>query len=156
MRWRLAIVVLLCTLAWSAAGEVRPAWSSPEEIAVIAHPDVPADELSQSELRALFTLTRTYWPDGSRAVPFNYPPHSATRVEFDRGVLGMDPDQVARFWLERRIRGQAASIRSAGNPALLVKVVTRLPGSVTYVPASAVAEGVKVVARVRNGKVVGQ
>lgn len=131
--------------------------SAAEELAVIANPSVPGDRLGAAVLEAVFTLSDGVWSNGDRIVVLNHVPATPTRVAFDRAVLRMDPNHVARFWVDRRIRGQGTSPRAASSPQLLLKVVSKLRGSISYVPSSMVipGAGVKVVARVRNGEVVG-
>lgn len=149
-----ALAALLLALSVVVLAPAQRALGAMEEIAVIAHPAVPVSRLDASELEVIFTLSRTAWPNGSRIHPFNHPPRTPLRTAFDRAVLRMEPLDMARFWLDRRIRGQGTSPRSVPNPNLLLRVVAKLAGSISYVSASAVVPGVKVVARVRNGKVV--
>jgi hypothetical protein len=124
-------------------------------LAVIAHPLVPAAALKDVELAAVFTAARRTWEGGEAIKLFNLPPQTEARVEFDRVVLKMTPEQSAQFWLDRRIRGEGTPPRQVPSPDLLVRVVAALAGAISYVPEDKVGKGVKVVARVRGGKVVG-
>ena len=76
------------------------------------------------------------------------------RTHFDRVVLGMTPDEVARFWIDRRIRGRGSPPTKAPKAATVLKVVAALAGAIGYVPQSQVGPGVKVVARVAQDKVI--
>lgn len=131
-----------------------PAFAAPaHELDVIAHPSAPKETLSPHELEALFTRTQTRWDDGTAAVPLNAPIGSDARAIFDRAVLRLGPDQVGRFWLDRRIRGMGLPPRQVSDPLLTVKVVQNLPGAIAYVRSDLVNERVRVVARIRNGRV---
>jgi hypothetical protein len=52
------------------------------------------------------------------------------------------------------IRGESEAPRKVSTPDLMAKVIARLPGSIGYVPKSAVGKDVRIVARVVNGRVV--
>lgn len=147
----LAFVLFASSMMTLAPSRVHGAH---EELAVIVHPGVPVERMGEVALEAVFTLSTTSWSNGDRIVPLNHEPLSALRVAFDRAVLRMDPDQVSRFWLDRRIRGQGTSPRVAPTSDLMLKVVAKLRGAIGYVPAAMVVPGVKVVARIRNGEVV--
>jgi ABC-type phosphate transport system substrate-binding protein len=124
------------------------------DIAVIVHPDVRVSALDQANLEAIFTTRRRFWHGSKRIASFNLPPRHPTRAAFDRAVLGRDPDEVGRFWVDRRIRGGARPPRSVSDPRLMVRVVSRVPGSIGYVPARYVDDTVRVVAVVRHRRVL--
>jgi ABC-type phosphate transport system substrate-binding protein len=125
-----------------------------ENLAIIVHPGVPVTRLSDSELEAIFTSGQRNWSDGSNISTFSYAPEDPVRRAFDSIVLRMSPEEVARFWLDQRVRGGARPPRQVPEAALAVRLVAKLPGSIAYVPEGMVNSSVKVVARVRGGKVV--
>lgn len=126
---------LLAQLAWA------PAWllEAEELFAESSYVVVPVVS-SDSPLRdiALGTLTRVFLsepvnaPDGRRFVPFNHPPKTRARVLFDQRVLNMNPDEVARHWVDQRIRGTSKPPRSVPTVELLKEVVHSFPGSISY------------------------
>jgi len=134
----------------SARADVEP----PVPLAVIVHPDVPEHSLSATELARVFTRRRSYWNAGMRAVPFNYKTEDPLRREFDRVVLQMTPDEVGRFWRDERIRHGTRPPRQLAQAALAVRVVASLEGSIAYVPEAMVTGNVRVVARIRDGKII--
>jgi ABC-type phosphate transport system substrate-binding protein len=69
-------------------------------------------------------------------------------------VLGLDPDRVARYWIDRKIRGGDRPPQTAPSSAVMVKVVAKTAGALGYAEASAVDASVKVVAKVVDGQVV--
>jgi hypothetical protein len=123
------------------------------ELLVIVHAD-NHDAVSASDLEAYFLRKQRHWPSGDTVIPINFPPEAAPRRTFDRAVLGMSPDEVARYWLDQRIRDGDTAPREVGDGALIARLVARLRGAVGYVPAGAAVPGVRVVARVRGGELV--
>jgi hypothetical protein len=131
---RLVLVAAwLCALLVPRAGEpfVR---AEEEALVLIGHPSLGLDRVELAELRNLY-LGRTTMLSGRVAIPINYPPRSRWRQLFDRGVLGMGPDEVGRYWVDTRIRGGGRPPRSVPTPDIMVRVIAALRGSVGYVPA---------------------
>jgi hypothetical protein len=109
---------------------------------------------SAAELEKIFLRKTLRWPDGEIVLAFNATPDSERRRMFDRAVLGMSPDEAARYWLDQRIRNGVVAPREVEDPTLAIKLVTRLTGAVAYVPANLDFAGVRIVARIRGGKVL--
>jgi hypothetical protein len=153
---RLTIRSLLVTLSASMASPLAGLPAAPSvDLAVIVNSAVSVGQLSAAELESIFTTSRRNWPDGSSVSAFSYPPEDAVRRAFDRAVLRMSADEVARFWLDQRVRGGSRPPRQVPDAALAVRLVAKLPGSIAYVPENLVNTNVKVVARIKSGKVVG-
>jgi hypothetical protein len=102
-------------------------------LAVVVAKGHALSELSIKDLRNLYKGDQINGPDGKRLIPFALPVHSAERVAFDRAVLGMSPDQVASYWIDRKIRGRPGAPKSVATPELLVRVIAGLEGAIGYV-----------------------
>lgn len=127
-----------------------------EPIAVIVNPANPASSLSVGELRPIFQTTKTDWGSSAGdAMPLNLPEDNPLRQEFDKTVLGLDPDRVARYWQDRKIRGGARAPTKVPTTSAVLKVVASKAGAVGYVKASEVNASVKVVAKITDGKLSG-
>lgn len=144
MQWMLVFALL----------GVRGASAGGDEIVVIVHKDNPATVLGQSELRPIFQTTKTEWPDGSKVLALNLPEADAARLAFDSAVLGLDPDRVARYWVDRKIRGGNPPPKKVPSGGMVVKLVAAKPEAVGYATAGDVDKSVKIVARIRGGQVV--
>lgn len=132
----------------------QPSRAGDEDIVVIAHKGVAATSISRDDLRPIYQAKKNTWPDGSPVKAFNLPDASDVRHGFDAAVLGLDPDRVARYWIDQKIRGGARPPSSAPSPALMVRVVAATAGAIGYVPKSAANDTVKVIAKISNGQVV--
>jgi hypothetical protein len=130
-----AVLVLLPTVERSAKASDRVI------LAVVVAQASSVQDLRLSEVRRIFTNEGDSDPSGQRYVPFNHPPHTTDRVAFDKIVLGMSPDEVSQFWIERKIRGMPAPPRSVDSLSLLLRLIARLPGGISYArPAQLTAE----------------
>jgi len=146
----LALSAITCTLINASDAFAEQSL----ELDVVVHPRTSITSLSAHQLEALFTRVQTRWSDGSAVIPLNAPTGTAAREEFDRVVLHLTPEQIGRFWLDRRIRGLGLPPRQVPDGGLLLKVIENLGGSIAYVRPELVTSRMKVVARVRQGRVV--
>jgi ABC-type phosphate transport system substrate-binding protein len=142
----------LCTALLVAPARAFSA-ASGEPLDIIVNVSSPIARLSSAEVEAIFTRSMTRWNDGTALIPLNLPSGSAERDRFDRTVLRLSPDEVSRFWFDRRVRGLGLPPKQVPDSALMLGVVSNLKGSIGYLPASRGRSGVKVVARIVDGKV---
>jgi ABC-type phosphate transport system substrate-binding protein len=145
-----AVLVFSAGVSWAPTSE-----GGSDVIVVIVNPANPASVLGVNELRPIFQTMKTSWSTGGDAVPVNLPEDNPVRHDFDRTVLGLDPDRVARYWKDRKIRGGARAPIRVSNSGAMLKAVAAKPGAVGYVKASEVNASVKVVAKIANGKLSG-
>jgi hypothetical protein len=111
-------------------------------VVVVAATSLLAD-LSRGDLRRAYLGEPTSGP-GGRLIPLNQVPGTSVRTQFDRVVLGLEPDAVARWWIDQRIRGLGGAPRSI--PAgVLGRLLPRLSGTIGYLRATEVGPGLKVV-----------
>ncbi|MEP7049593.1 MAG: hypothetical protein ABJB12_04540 [Pseudomonadota bacterium] len=139
----LCIAVILLLLL-PDAGRVARA-SERVTLAVVVARDSNVQSVRLSELKRIFTNEGDSDGAGQRYVPFNHPPHTTDRVAFDKIVLGMSPDDVSQFWIERKIRGLPGPPRSVDSLSLLLRLIARLPGGIGYARPAQLTGDVRVV-----------
>lgn len=154
MRKLLALLSYVTCCMFALAASAAPPSTAALALDVFVHPSSTVTQLSAYELEALFTRTKTRWDDGTPVIPLSFAAGTEARVLFDRAVLRLGPDEVGRFWLDRRIRGLGLPPRQVPNATLMQQVVANLPGAIGYAPSQPGRTGVKVVARIQQGKVV--
>jgi hypothetical protein len=93
---------------------------------------------------SLETLRRIFLGDVPELRPLNLPPASDERIGFDRAVLGLNAEEAARFWIDRKIRGQRGAARVIPSGRLMGRIVARVPGSIGYLVEGPLPPGVKV------------
>ena len=117
-------------------GVPRVAFAASEPIAVVMGSSSTQRALSLDKLRRIFLATPTDDDDGHRFVPINVGQSTSVRERFDRSVLKLGPSEVARYWIDQRLRGNKPP-RSAGTVELVRRAVQELPGAIAYLPLSA-------------------
>ena len=140
------LVVASVTFSGTAGGD---------DLVVIVNKANPSTQLTKGELRALFLVLKTNWPHGAEALPINLPDSNELRRRFDLAVLGWTPEEVANYWIDRKIRGDARTPKKASSTLAVLKVVSGSEGAVGYVHRSETTQQVKVVATIQGGSVTG-
>jgi len=102
-------------------------------LAIIVAPRSKLTNISGADLRRVFESERLTDPDGNRLIALNHPPKTPDRVGFDQTMLGRDPDETGRFWIDRKIRGGSGPPRTVESLATLRRVVEKLPGAIGYI-----------------------
>ena len=136
-----AAILALCAVA-GLAGTAR---ADHKKLVVVVAKGSSVTSISASELKHCFLGDPTSVA-GKTLVPFNTEARTPERSGFDRGVLGMAPDEVGRFWVDRKVRGQSAAPRSLPSAAHMAKVAAKFPGAIGYLPEDQLTSDVQPVA----------
>jgi len=123
--WTLALLVTVPSVAAADA----------QKLVVVVAKGAKFTSISRSDLRRCF-LGDPITVGDRPLVPFNTEATTPARAAFDLAVLGMSVNEVGRFWVDRKVRGQSSAPRSLPSIAHVVKVVTKFPNAISYVPAN--------------------
>jgi hypothetical protein len=139
----LAFCVALVMLAVGHAPRVAAEAGGMGRLAIVVAKNSPLDNLSFGDLKRLY-MGDPVDARGKRLIPLALQNRSPERIQFDRAVLGMTPDAAARYWVDRRIRGESGPPKAIDSPQILLRVVDKLDGALGYVRADSVTGAVKV------------
>jgi len=114
-------------------------------LAVFVAKDSNLQNLKMNELRRIFTNADDSGFSGRRSVPFNHPARSNDRVGFDVTVLHMKPEDVSRFWIDRKIRGLPGPPRAVDSLSQLLRLVSRTSGGLGYARPSQLTNDVRAI-----------
>jgi hypothetical protein len=129
-----------------ALGDLGLVHAAPANALVIVTQKSSAlSDLTLRELKRLYQSEQVNGPDGTQIIPLNRPAGSPARVAFDQLVLKMDPDEVGRYWIDRKIRGQTGAPKAIPSLDLLRRAVASVAGTLTYLSAAEVTADLKVV-----------
>lgn len=150
-RWLAGAFAMLSVvgLLWT-----RGSQAGPTDLLVIVNSQNSVTRLGASDLRPIFQTSKRKWDNGALVEPVNLPEKSTQRQLFDRAVLGFDPDTALRYWIDRKVRGEARPPKKLTSAAAVTAHVASTPGGIGYIPAEgSPGAGVKVVARVSGDQV---
>lgn len=136
----------LCGALLSLALPAAHALDAAQDIVVIAHSDFDQRGMTPAELALIFRRTELVDARGVVLVPVNLPGTHALRVAFSRALFKQSPGDMEAYWNERYFHGVAPPHVVTSVEAML-RFVASTDGAIGYVPACAVDERVRVVAR---------
>ena len=151
-RFRAALLAMLVLLAGAAP---PPAHAQTGDIAVVVHPDVGVDGLSIPDLRRILLGDREFWPSGERVTLLLRAPVARERDVAVRDVCQMSEAQFRQHWIAKVFRAETPTgPKIVYSAEMALDQVARTPGALTFVAASAVPKGAKVLSI--DGRLPGQ
>ena len=133
-------VVALVTIAWAGlmACTVEAQMATGEAVAIVAHPQVAIDDLSLNQLKSIFLAEQQYWPDRTRITLLVRAAQAPERDLILNEIYGMSEDRYRQYWIAKMFRSEVASgPKIVFSTDMLRDLVTVIPGSIGFVPASA-------------------
>lgn len=144
---RQSSLLALCLLLTAAAATATPGESYGAgdlgPLVVVAGKNFPVDGISFGDLKRLY-MGDPVTVNGKKLVAITYPRQSSERRGFDESVLRMSPDDIGRYWIDRKIRGLAGPPKSVESASVVVRVVNKVDGAVGFVKLNATSKDVKV------------
>lgn len=137
-----ALVALLCVPSHFATAQSS---ATRQAIAIVVNPKSSVTNLSFAELRRIFLGEQQYWPDRSKVTLLVRAPVARERAIVLDEIYRMDEDQFRQYWIGKMFRAEVA-----GGPKIVyssdmaMNLVGVVPGSITFVLASAVTGDAKV------------
>lgn len=139
-----ACVALSCLVATAGVTTPVGAGEAKTRLAIVVSKDSPVSDISIFELKRLYLGERIN-ASGKRLLPLNLTPASRERGAFDKTVLSMSPDAIARYWIDRKIRGDSGPPKTIEPLDLMQRVVARLDGAIGYAPVNEIRPELKVI-----------
>lgn len=108
------------------------AQSPQKALVLIGAKDLGVSDVPLAAVRRVFGGETTD-VNGKRLTPLNYVPGDPLRVSFDLVVLKLNPTQVGRFWIDRRIRGLSLPPRTVPSQRVMRKLIGMLAGQLNAI-----------------------
>jgi ABC-type phosphate transport system substrate-binding protein len=141
LRAALWLILLLCI-----GGPPRAAAQAGRPVAIVVNPRTRVDNLSFSELRRIFMGEQQFWADRSKVTLLVRAPTAYERDVVLNRIYRMDEDRFRQYWIAKMFRAEvAAGPKLVYSSDMAINLIAAIPGAITFVPASAVMAGVKVV-----------
>jgi len=100
---------------------------------VIANPENNNKTLTLNQVRAIFSLRATKWPDGSKITVFVLHDQEPVHRSFLKNTLKMLPHQLRRQWDRYIYSGIGQGPVVVNSVEEMIYNVTKLPGAIGYV-----------------------
>ena len=150
-----AVLRTLFLLALLTAPQTAQAQSQRTPVAIVVHPGTPIDDISFAQLRRIFLGEQQYWAGNARITLLVRAPESFEREFVLDRIYRMNEGQFRQYWIAKLFRAEVASgPKIVYSSEMALELVTAIRGAITFVAASAVQPGAKVI-RV-DGKLPGE
>lgn len=121
--------------------------SRAEAAYVVSHPAVETKQLTTAQLRRIYTMRQTTWPDGQGIVVYTLPSSHPTHQEFTKTELKIFPYQLDKMWIKLTFSGLAQPPVKVNSMEELIEAVKSTPGAIGYVDKSSPLDGLNVIAK---------
>jgi hypothetical protein len=139
-----ALLVLTALLIPPTAVSAQSA--ADRAVAIVVHPQTPVENLTFAQLRNIFLGDQQFWPDRSRITLLVRAPVAFEREFVLDRIYRMSEGQFRQYWIAKMFRAEVPSgPKIVYSSEMANELVTAIPGAITFVPASTVGPGVKVV-----------
>lgn len=117
--------------------------SAAAQVAVIAHPSVPAEQVERTTLLDFYTGDRKTWDNGQPVVVVDLEPRGEVKEVFYR-FLGRSPSRMKSIWLRRKLLGEGEPPEAMATQEALLQRIRSTPGAIGFVDERLVTDDVKV------------
>ena len=114
-------------------------------VVVIANESVSTEQISLKDLRAIFTMKKRIWPDGTHVKVFVLADSGGLHSEFCKKVLGVFPRQLESVWYRLVYSGTGTAPVRLRTEAELVDIVSSTPGAIGYTNTELSHENTKII-----------
>ncbi len=117
-----------------------------EDIALVAHPGVPVDNLSFVQARKILLGNHQYWSPDLRVTLLIRAPVSPERDIILKKFYQMSEPQFRQHWISKIFRAETTSgPKVVFSSDMALELLVLIPGSITFVKADQVPKGLKVI-----------
>lgn len=115
------------------------------DIAIVVHPDVPVENLTFAEVRKLLMGDRQFWNSDLRVTLLVRAPIARERDVVLKTIYQMTEARFRQYWIAKVFRAETpVGPKIVYSSDMAIDLVAQIPGSITFVDASQIPEGLKV------------
>jgi ABC-type phosphate transport system substrate-binding protein len=136
-RWLVLIALSLpCLASWA---------DDPNDVVMIAHPNVRVETLSRDTARAIFAMRQRTWPNGQAASVFVLSEDHSVHARFSKSLLNVYPHQLRLAWDRIVFSGTGQAPNVVVSQPEMVKRVASTPGGLGYIERGYLDDSVNVI-----------
>ncbi len=121
------------------------------QVAVIAHPGAPAEQLSKSELLDFYTRDVRTWNTGEPVIVFDLKQKNTVKKIFYQ-FLGKSTSRMKSIWMKKMLSGEGDPPEALSSQKKVGERVLSTPGAIGFVSVDSIPDGAKVLLRIEAHK----
>lgn len=114
-------------------------------VRVIANISVPTQEIKADQIRQIFSMRQTVWPNNQLITVFVLVNQHNTHQIFSTKVLGMFPYQLDRIWNKLVYSGLGEEPIKVQSEQEMLERISQQPGAIGYVIGTVDLNNVKII-----------
>lgn len=127
-------LLLIASLALSCSAVIANEQTSKTvSYQLVTHPDLKLNSFERRELRNIFTLRRSVWPNGQSIQLVVLNTDSKIHEQFTEKHLGLLTYQVDRVWKRQIFSGAGLKPIEVDDFKQVIELVAKTPGAIGYV-----------------------
>ena len=126
---RVAIILLVSFLSHAV-------FAQEQRVVVVANSSVTNLKLSSNQLRKIFSMRQTTWPDGQPIQVYVLPTKSEAHSKLCKDILKMFPYQIDRLWNKLAYSGLGETPIAVETAEQMRLKIASTPGAIGYVLSS--------------------
>jgi ABC-type phosphate transport system substrate-binding protein len=145
MKGKRSFAVILLALMLTLAGSTIDAQQQPQDVAVIVNPQNPADSITSTDLRKVFSGEKRSWNSNIPVFLIVRAPQAKERDVLLTHVLKMSESEYKQYWVKKVYSGEVPrEPLSLFSNGMQLEAVRSEKGGIALVNLSDVRQGVKV------------
>lgn len=144
LRFTLGLVLILAFSLVSNSHAQQP------EISVLVNPSVQSSKLSPGQLRRIFSMRLTHWPDGQPIHVFVMASESQTHHLLCTQVLQLFPYQMEKLWNKLVYSGLGNYPTLVKDENEMLESIRKYPGAIGYSKSGGVMNDIEVISVIRE------
>jgi ABC-type phosphate transport system substrate-binding protein len=126
-----------------------------KDVAIVANPGVPENELSMAQVRNIFMGDRQFWTAKLRIRLILRAPGAWEHDTVLKTVYRMSEAQFRQYWIRKVFRDEITILpKQASSNQTAMEMVARTPGAISFLDATQVPAGLKIL-KVLKSKIAG-
>ncbi len=121
------------------------------QVAVIAHPSVPLNEISQSDLFDIYSGETRLWENDEIVFAYDLKPKSDIKESF-YNFLGKSPSRMKSIWMVNMLSGEGDPPEPVESEEEMLERVANTPGAIGFLSYAKADSLVKVLQIIEIGK----
>ncbi len=118
---------------------------SAEALEIVVNRDVALNQLTHTELQAIFTMRMRVWPDGVPIRVFVLADNTPEQIEFSKKIMDIFPYQLRRYWDRLVFSGTGQAPIELTSPGEMYSRVTSTLGAIGYLPTEHIGNQVRII-----------
>jgi ABC-type phosphate transport system substrate-binding protein len=119
------------------------------QVAVIAHKDVPVEEISKTLLYDFYSGDIQEWENGEEVIVLDLKPKSEIKDEFYE-FLGTSTSRMKSVWLKKMLAGEKDPPASCETEEKMITNIAQTPGSIGFISNENLTDEVKLLLVIEN------